>query len=133
MPVGFITCPVTRISYLPMVFPISIPPAGKIFANLVLLPPLHGVTCMDGGMGGGWFGFVHPLIPSVKGWVTPPCGYCLKASMTGRVVLSCLPTHTPPLWIDESLITLCQRVRLQRRRTLFFIILVPVNGRSSPQ
>ena len=30
-----------------------------------------------------------------------------------------------PLWIDESLITLCQRVRLQRGRTSFFIILVP--------
>ena len=36
---------------------------------------------------------------------------------------------TLPLWIDESLITLCQRVRLQRRRTSFFIILVPMNGR----
>ena len=34
-----------------------------------------------------------------------------------------------PLWIDESLVTLFQRVRLQRRRTLFFIILVPMNGR----
>ena len=33
------------------------------------------------------------------------------------------------LWIDESLITLCQRVRLQRGRTSFFIILVPMNGR----
>ena len=32
------------------------------------------------------------------------------------------------LWIDESPITLCQRARLQRRRTSFFIVLVPVNG-----
>ena len=37
-----------------------------------------------------------------------------------------------PLWIDESLITLCQRVRLQRGRTSFFIILVPMNGRVKP-
>ena len=35
----------------------------------------------------------------------------------------------PHLWIDESLITLCQRVRLQRGRTSFFIVLVPMNGR----
>ena len=34
--------------------------------------------------------------------VSPPCGYCLKASMTGPATL----------WIDESPITLCQRVRL---------------------
>ena len=39
----------------------------------------------------------------------------------------CLPS--PHLWIDESLITLCQRVRFQRRGTLFLIILVPMNGR----
>ena len=82
-----------------------------------------------------------------------PCGYCLEASMTGRGVgLDCSPASPcpvvsrlrgndgggvhgvtgalPHLWIDESLITLCQRVRLQRRRTLFFIILVPMNGRT---
>ena len=35
----------------------------------------------------------------------------------------------PPFWIDESPITLCQRVRLQRGRTSFFIVLVPMNGR----
>ena len=29
------------------------------------------------------------------------------------------------LWIDESPITLCQRVRFQRGRTKFFIVLVP--------
>ena len=32
---------------------------------------------------------------------------------------------------DESLITLCQRVRLQLGRTSFFIILVSVNGPST--
>ena len=111
----------------------------------------------------------------------PPCGYCLKASMTaarsvrpvvyrvggndgercsewwsgvdlcgwiwvwvvlglftltlvlshqgrGDVWLVCLVV-CPALWIDESLITLCQRVRFQRRGTLFLIILVPMNGR----
>ena len=35
----------------------------------------------------------------------------------------------PPLWIDESPITLCQRERFQRGRTSFFIVLVPMNGR----
>ena len=35
----------------------------------------------------------------------------------------------PHLWIDESPITLCQRARLQRGRTSFFIVLVPMNGR----
>ena len=48
------------------------------------------------------------------------------AGMTGRVVWNdgclCLALH---LWIDESPITLCQRVRFQRRRTLFLIVLVP--------
>ena len=33
-----------------------------------------------------------------------------------------------PLWIDESPITLAQRVRFQRGRTSFFIVLVPMNG-----
>ena len=46
--------------------------------------------------------------------VTPPCGYWIKSSMTDRSGndgrLSPLP-----LWIDESPITLCQRVRLQRK------------------
>ena len=71
----------------------------------------------------------------------PPCGYCLEASMTvlawicwtgmmhcivftltlalsldgrgefGGCVGLVRPRHTPHLWIDESLITLCQRVR----------------------
>ena len=35
----------------------------------------------------------------------------------------------PPFWIDESLITLCERERFQRGRTSFFIVLVPMNGR----
>ena len=33
------------------------------------------------------------------------------------------------LWIDESPLTLYQRERLQRGRTSFFIVLVPMNGR----
>ena len=48
------------------------------------------------------------------------CGYCLKASMMGR--------RATTLWINESSITLCQRVRFQRRGTLFLIVLVPMNG-----
>ena len=39
-----------------------------------------------------------------------------------------LVSPTLHLWIDESLIMLCQRVRFQRGRTSFFIILVPMNG-----
>ena len=92
------------------------------------------------------------------GLFTPPCGYCLEASMTVwwdclvftltpvsgtgtgfdtlssrergilAVVLACV-APPPHLWIDESPITLCQRVRLQRGRTSFFIVLVPMNGR----
>ena len=38
--------------------------------------------------------------------------------------------RAPPLWIDESPITLCQRERFQRGRTSFFIVLVPMNGRT---
>ena len=38
------------------------------------------------------------------------------------------PCH-PALWFEESLIMLFQRGRFQRRRTSFFIILVPMNGR----
>ena len=37
---------------------------------------------------------------------TPPCGYCLEASIRSAPVT---------LWIDESPITLCQRVRFQRK------------------
>ena len=36
--------------------------------------------------------------------------------------------HASALWIDESSITLCQRARLQRGRTSFFIVLVPMIG-----
>ena len=36
---------------------------------------------------------------------------------------------TSTLWFDESLIMLFQRGCLQRGRMLFFIILVPTNGR----
>ena len=49
----------------------------------------------------------------------------------GKVVGVVLFTRValPPLWIDESLITLCQRVRFQRRRTMFFIGTRTMNGR----
>ena len=68
-----------------------------------------------------------------RGVSLPPCGYCLKASMTVwcgclTITLTLVLSHQgrgdmvgvvlftrvtlPPLWIDESPITLCQRVRL---------------------
>ena len=70
------------------------------------------------------------------GFAAACCGYCLKASMTGGTLWVVAPSplplwiadqvrndvavlssmylawRFPALWIDESLITLCQRVRL---------------------
>ena len=40
-----------------------------------------------------------------------------------------LRRHPPPLWIDESPIMLCQRVRFQRKGVKRLIVLVPVNRR----
>ena len=52
---------------------------------------------------GGWICLVSPspLIPLPS----------MERGIDGWFVLF-RPRHTPPLWIDESLITLCQRARL---------------------
>ena len=68
----------------------------------------------------------------VSSWRCPALWIPAYAGMTvrdawndGEGTLGMTDRSALPLWIDESLITLCQRVRLQRRRTSFFIILVP--------
>ena len=47
-------------------------------------------------------------IPAYAGMTGPvqPYGYWIKSSMT-------VPAAQPALWIDESLVTLCQRVRFR--------------------
>ena len=101
----------------------------------------------------GWFwGLLSPSAPSVRHWDRLWSSAVEgEGELVGCFGLACSPSPLiplpsrergiggcvglftrvalPPLWIDESPITLCQRVRLQRRRTLFFIILVSINGR----
>ena len=74
--------------------------------------------------GEGDFGGVVLLSPRPVGTALKPVRAC------ATVVSSRYSAWRAPaaLWFDESLITLCQRARLQRRRTSFFIILVLMNG-----
>ena len=90
----------------------------------VTLPPLWIADQVRNDVTMLWHCF-HPLIPCQGLGHPHPSPLPSRERGILAVVLSCCCPAHPALRIDESLITLCQRVRLQRGKTSFFIILVP--------